>query len=136
FIKDELIVFSDISLQRFSLPHYSYYQFLLIHDTNPIEELTIGNTIKYLDTLQKDRKSTRLNSSHVSTSYAVFCLKKKTAAAELLADCRQRTGQSRGRVIAKWALSLDGRLAAADDTSQWITSAKSRSHDHMQRTVA
>src|SRR5699024_11671253 len=26
----------------------------------------------------KDRKSTRLNSSHVSISYAVFCLKKKT----------------------------------------------------------
>src|SRR5207249_5744509 len=26
---------------------------------------------------QADRKSTRLNSSHVSTSYAVFCLKKK-----------------------------------------------------------
>src|SRR5699024_12637124 len=24
---------------------------------------------------QRDRKSTRLNSSHVSTSYAVFCLK-------------------------------------------------------------
>src|SRR5438067_5812922 len=27
-----------------------------------------------------DRKSTRLNSSHVSISYAVFCLKKKTTA--------------------------------------------------------
>src|SRR5207249_10413443 len=27
----------------------------------------------------EDRKSTRLNSSHVSTSYAVFCLKKKTS---------------------------------------------------------
>src|SRR6266513_4607050 len=26
----------------------------------------------------RDRKSTRLNSSHVSTSYAVFCLKKNT----------------------------------------------------------
>src|SRR5207249_7610291 len=26
----------------------------------------------------RDRKSTRLNSSHVSRSYAVFCLKKKT----------------------------------------------------------
>src|SRR5205085_7867776 len=26
-----------------------------------------------------DRKSTRLNSSHSQTSYAVFCLKKKTA---------------------------------------------------------
>src|SRR5438876_4722575 len=27
---------------------------------------------------RQDRKSTRLNSSHPSTSYAVFCLKKKT----------------------------------------------------------
>src|SRR5690606_41252691 len=27
--------------------------------------------------LAQDRKSTRLNSSHVKTSYAVFCLKKK-----------------------------------------------------------
>src|SRR5690625_5516930 len=26
---------------------------------------------------ETDRKSTRLNSSHVATSYAVFCLKKK-----------------------------------------------------------
>src|SRR5690625_6979554 len=26
---------------------------------------------------QRDRKSTRLNSSHVAISYAVFCLKKK-----------------------------------------------------------
>src|SRR5690349_23918230 len=28
--------------------------------------------------LAQDRKSTRLNSSHVEISYAVFCLKKKT----------------------------------------------------------
>src|SRR5438067_10443767 len=28
---------------------------------------------------KRDRKSTRLNSSHVSNSYAVFCLKKKTS---------------------------------------------------------
>src|SRR5438477_8381269 len=27
---------------------------------------------------ERDRKSTRLNSSHMSISYAVFCLKKKT----------------------------------------------------------
>src|SRR5690625_5416460 len=27
---------------------------------------------------KRDRKSTRLNSSHVAISYAVFCLKKKT----------------------------------------------------------
>src|SRR5256885_3256468 len=29
--------------------------------------------------LRQDRKSTRLNSSHLVISYAVFCLKKKTA---------------------------------------------------------
>src|SRR5207249_8585649 len=29
------------------------------------------------DSRNRDRKSTRLNSSHVSISYAVFCLKKK-----------------------------------------------------------
>src|SRR5687768_18040012 len=32
-----------------------------------------------LDTYPADRKSTRLNSSHGYSSYAVFCLKKKTA---------------------------------------------------------
>src|SRR5690242_21395265 len=30
-----------------------------------------------IEPLKKDRKSTRLNSSHMSISYAVFCLKKK-----------------------------------------------------------
>src|SRR5256885_8711527 len=34
---------------------------------------------------RSDRKSTRLNSSHLVISYAVFCLKKKTR--NLLADC-------------------------------------------------
>src|SRR5699024_11752978 len=32
---------------------------------------------QYAQATEKDRKSTRLNSSHVSISYAVFCLKKK-----------------------------------------------------------
>src|SRR5262245_63960635 len=31
-----------------------------------------------VDLLRRDRKSTRLNSSHLGISYAVFCLKKKT----------------------------------------------------------
>src|SRR5439155_15359124 len=31
----------------------------------------------YFDQMGADRKSTRLNSSHVAISYAVFCLKKK-----------------------------------------------------------
>src|SRR5437868_7519537 len=33
--------------------------------------------VKRGDVIGEDRKSTRLNSSHVSISYAVFCLKKK-----------------------------------------------------------
>src|SRR5262245_64033825 len=36
------------------------------------------NSVGYL----QDRKSTRLNSSHLGISYAVFCLKKKTKITE------------------------------------------------------
>src|SRR5207249_8974850 len=36
-----------------------------------------GRTLAFWMTA-RDRKSTRLNSSHVSSSYAVFCLKKKS----------------------------------------------------------
>src|SRR5437667_5632964 len=32
----------------------------------------------------QDRKSTRLNSSHITISYAVFCLKKKTRTNKLI----------------------------------------------------
>src|SRR5690606_40906930 len=35
------------------------------------------NTAITTRTIHEDRKSTRLNSSHVKISYAVFCLKKK-----------------------------------------------------------
>src|SRR5207249_10672497 len=34
-------------------------------------------SVSHNSTAQRDRKSTRLNSSHVSISYAVFCLKEK-----------------------------------------------------------
>src|SRR5207249_10196202 len=37
----------------------------------------IESTEGFTAALTRDRKSTRLNSSHVSISYAVFCLKKK-----------------------------------------------------------
>src|SRR5438067_5972700 len=36
-----------------------------------------GTLFEGTSAAQTDRKSTRLNSSHVSISYAVFCLKKK-----------------------------------------------------------
>src|SRR5690625_4876355 len=46
---------------------------------NPqIEQQTIAPLLKeIIGILPIDRKSTRLNSSHVAISYAVFCLKKK-----------------------------------------------------------
>src|SRR5690554_4003206 len=37
-----------------------------------------GSSVILPSLIRKDRKSTRLNSSHVRISYAVFCLKKKT----------------------------------------------------------
>src|SRR5690554_7190447 len=49
-----------------------------------IDTLSKADRVKLLTTqmiredfLRQDRKSTRLNSSHVRISYAVFCLKKK-----------------------------------------------------------
>src|SRR5690625_6561837 len=42
------------------------------HNTENRRYLVLGS-------LKLDRKSTRLNSSHVAISYAVFCLKKKTS---------------------------------------------------------
>src|SRR5699024_11328612 len=39
-------------------------------------DLSKSDIQKMID-MNRDRKSTRLNSSHVSISYAVFCLKKK-----------------------------------------------------------
>src|SRR5256885_9139526 len=39
---------------------------------NMIDRLTLGRVVDFID-----RKSTRLNSSHLVISYAVFCLKKK-----------------------------------------------------------
>src|SRR5690242_21292519 len=66
---------------------------LSLHDALPISLLSAdrngilvccGEGALRIVSLQReggrDRKSTRLNSSHMSISYAVFCLKKKTHA--------------------------------------------------------
>src|SRR5690625_6680630 len=37
----------------------------------------VGDDVAHVRDEDRDRKSTRLNSSHVASSYAVFCLKKK-----------------------------------------------------------
>src|SRR3712207_8118532 len=54
------------------------------HALNPILRFVGGERELLHDDIgvpawpQRDRKSTRLNSSHANISYAVFCLKKKT----------------------------------------------------------
>src|SRR5699024_11958764 len=49
----------------------------LIEYEDVSQEILFDNIHKQI--VEEDRKSTRLNSSHVSISYAVFCLKKKTS---------------------------------------------------------
>src|SRR5690625_296136 len=56
----------------------------VLQDGGLLDDLTVLETIKMVAAchhwhapIDEDRKSTRLNSSHVAISYAVFCLKKK-----------------------------------------------------------
>src|SRR4051812_49448751 len=56
-----------------------------------------------------DRKSTRLNSSHMSISYAVFCLKKKKKQADNLGEPlqdRQRTISVKPLAIQQHTLTM------------------------------
>src|SRR5690606_41772436 len=47
----------------------------LVHQgQHPVGPLSVGEDVE--EGARRDRKSTRLNSSHVKISYAVFCLKK------------------------------------------------------------
>src|SRR3989442_5639998 len=50
--------------------------------------------------LYTDRKSTRLNSSHVRISYAVFCLKKKKRTGYVTAVSEQHDYTFRSRLLA------------------------------------
>src|SRR5699024_12001914 len=62
---------------------------------------------------KSDRKSTRLNSSHVSISYAVFCLKKKKK--QKGKREHERIGQGRGEKseeeeMIKTRIEIDGQI--------------------------
>src|SRR5699024_11479657 len=62
-------------IQEVSIPALKYAEWAEF-----ITSLSEAAAIHHSDLLERpdeDRKSTRLNSSHVSISYAVFCLKKK-----------------------------------------------------------
>src|SRR5438067_7001761 len=59
-------------------PYTTLFRSALVHDAHPrTQRLHLLHVVAGVDHGHPDRKSTRLNSSHVSISYAVFCLKKK-----------------------------------------------------------
>src|SRR5690606_41425557 len=62
------------------LPRSGYPGSTALSDTSwaPSPALAIEGNCRVRATSRPDRKSTRLNSSHVKISYAVFCLKTKT----------------------------------------------------------
>src|SRR5438045_4474328 len=53
-------------------PLYFCFPLIIIGDFSKTSKVTKGQIV-----FNRDRKSTRLNSSHLGISYAVFCLKKK-----------------------------------------------------------
>src|SRR3989442_8568476 len=62
----------------------------------PLDEGSLGARGRSLQypiscSMERDRKSTRLNSSHVRISYAAFCLKKKIAQTAAIAATAMRT---------------------------------------------
>src|SRR5690606_40679409 len=71
---------ADISLLNnrlsFTAEVYDKFSYDLIYSDFPVPPLT-GSYYLTSAVNIGDRKSTRLNSSHVKISYAVFCLKKK-----------------------------------------------------------
>src|ERR1022692_4229222 len=76
---------------------------------------------------RSDRKSTRLNSSHLVISYAVFCLKKKTQEAQL-PPCRQYGRGSFNPSLASIGLVAMGRRAGtcrSRRATRWSISALS-----------
>src|SRR3989442_7116792 len=55
-----------------------HHLFRLLGRYRPLGHADLGDPVSVpLGVAHRDRKSTRLNSSHVRISYAVFCLKKK-----------------------------------------------------------
>src|SRR5690348_17526361 len=49
----------------------------MVRPRGRVERVGEGLELEHARLVARDRKSTRLNSSHPSISYAVFCLKKK-----------------------------------------------------------
>src|SRR3712207_8177882 len=72
--RSTLFPYTTLFRSLIELPKDTLGKNVLIDNQYNYYEVTNGKEDKKL---VKDRKSTRLNSSHANISYAVFCLKKK-----------------------------------------------------------
>src|SRR5258708_20856023 len=87
------------------------------------EILIVSTSAEWIASMKRafrDRKSTRLNSSHQIISYAVFCLKKKknysrVRRAECNGSDNQVVAQKQGIAVERWedAQNLDGKRGLA-----------------------
>src|SRR5690625_6466558 len=77
----DLLVMGDIKVYTTTTcPYCAMVKNFLIENKIDFTEVNVEKNPQKMQELARntgDRKSTRLNSSHVAISYAVFCLKKK-----------------------------------------------------------
>src|SRR5690625_6722352 len=73
---DKILRLIEVQIKNLTMPQCPLYEEVL--DTQMFglsREIDFAVRLNLIT--ERDRKSTRLNSSHVAISYAVFCLKKK-----------------------------------------------------------
>src|SRR5438874_7117126 len=91
-----LIIYSSFFFFFFNDTATTEIYTLSLHDALPIftrrrpEAFTWQSGGQLIAKFTGDRKSTRLNSSHVEISYAVFCLKKKKKKINALCKTKQQ----------------------------------------------
>src|SRR5207244_11293174 len=89
-LHDALPIFAGFSLVSWAMPHYAapITALILAIVLQAMRHLRVARwlgkptglfLVRAVPLIAADRKSTRLNSSHQISSYAVFCLKKKIA---------------------------------------------------------
>src|SRR2546426_4272472 len=83
-------------------PYTTLFRSLLAHALDKLVDRALGDprrsgwrvqVVRVHAELEQDRKSTRLNSSHLVISYAVFCLKKKKKNLSLREHSLQRRAE-------------------------------------------